>query len=66
MKTKSDILIVLYQLAEAIAQYEKDGVEIVGIEMASNLGFKINEKLNNAELNVVFIEKPKVLRKKMN
>lgn len=67
MKTsKSEILEMLYQLAEQIVQYENDGIDIIGIEMASDLGISINGKLNNQPLNVIFIENDKIMQKKMN
>lgn len=59
------LLLMLLQMAKAYLDIAKEH-SISHIEVASYLPIRVNEKLDNEELNVVFVEKQKTLVKKMN
>jgi len=63
---KNELIIILEQIKKELLKLEEEGLEIIAIELASYLPIRTNPELDNNELNVVFIEKPKTHIKKMS
>jgi hypothetical protein len=61
-----DFIIMFLQIIRQTLVYNKEGIDIVALEVSEAIPIQTNSDLNDTNINIAFLERPKILSKKMN